>query len=340
MGTPPAHGGLRKAAALAAACVSIGLLLAPPSFAAITPPDQPTRWFAADSFWNTPLADNAPLDARSAAWTSHLVTKVATNGRWINTTSYSAPIYTVPADQKLVQVKIDWPTALYGAEFAAVPVPDGLHPAVGTDGRAVIYQPSTDTLWEFWQMRISPLDGMWHANTAGKVIHVSDDHTGLFAPTPYAEPYGAAASQIPVTPGLITPDELKNGAINHVVSLAIPHPLHFFWWSWPATRSDGDSFDWYDVPEGARFRLPPYLDLTKLGLTPAGLTIARAVKRYGMVVSDMSTTVHFYAQDPVNLGSDPYPALFAGKSPDAVLANFPWSSLQALQSQPNQPYPS
>ena len=349
MGTSPLHLNLRKAAAVAAACMSIPLALAAPASAgkarttataaAVEAPVQPTRWFAADSFWNKPLANDAPLDARSAAWTAHLVTKVTTTGRWINTTSYSAPIYTVPANQPLVKVKIDWPTATYDSEFeSGVPVPAGLKAAAGDDGRAVIYQPSTDTLWEFWQMRIAS-DGLWHANTAGKIVNVSQDHTGLFASHPYAEPYGAAASQIPVTPGLITPDELKNGAINHVVSLAIPHPLHFFWWSWPATRSDGDSFDWFDVPEGARFRLPANLDLTKLGLTRTGLTIARAVQKYGMVVTDKSTTVHFYAQDPVNLGSDPYPALFGNVDPSTALKGFPWAAVQALQSQPNSVLP-
>ncbi len=317
--------------ALIVASASLALAAAAPASA---------QWMSPTSFWNTPLSANAPLDARSSTWADHMVAKVNQYGKWINTTSYSTPIYTVPADQPLVPVKIDWPTALYDAEFeSGVPVPAGLVPAAGQDARVAIYQPSTDTLWEFWQMRIAS-DGKWHANTAGKMTNASSDPDGLFAPHPYAEPYGAAATEIPVTPGLITPDELKNGAINHVVSLSIPHPLHFFWWSWPATRSDGDSFDWMDIPEGARFRLPANLDLTKLGLTRTGLTIARAVQKYGMVVSDSSSVVHFYAQDPVNLGSDPYPSLFEGKTASAALYNFPWAKVQALQSQPNSPFPS
>jgi hypothetical protein len=321
---------LVRLSALLATC--LGLVLAGASTAS-------AQCFSNSSFWNAPLASDAPLDARSTVWAEHMAAKVKQYGSWINTTSYSTPVYTVPAKQPLVKVKIDWPSAQYDAEFeSGVPVPVGLVPAAGTDMHVAIWQPSTDTLWEFWQMRIAG-DGLWHANTAGKIKNVSTDD-GLFAPHPYDQPYGATASELPLTPGLITPEELKTGVIKHALTVAIPHPLHCFWWTWPATRSDGDSFDWYDVPEGARFRLPANLDLTKLGLTRTGLIIARAVQKYGLVINDRSTTVHFDAQDPVNLGGDPYPALFGGLSPSSALYNFPWSSLRALASQPNQPWPS
>src|SRR3954452_8923451 len=105
------------------------------------------QYFSADSFWYKPLAADAPLDARSDTWAQKMVDKVNTYGKWINTTSYSTPVYTVPADQKLVRVKIDWAAATYDEEFAAVPVPAGLIPAAGTDMHAAISQPSTDTLW-------------------------------------------------------------------------------------------------------------------------------------------------------------------------------------------------
>ncbi|MEA2426079.1 MAG: hypothetical protein QOH13_2489 [Thermoleophilaceae bacterium] len=301
----------------------------------------PRRWFAASSFWNKPLTADAPLDRRSGDWVAHIVGKVAAAGHsWINTNSYSVPIYTVPADQPRVQVKIDWATAGYDEQFKSVPVPPGLIPAAGDDARVAIWQPATDTLWEFLQMhRDSRDNGAWHTTTAGRIEHVSSDD-GLFEEHPPADWYGAAATSLPTVPGLITPEELRRGRIEHVVSLAIPHPLHKWWWSRPAQRSDGDSIDPADVPEGARFRLPPGLDIAKLRLPRAAAIIARAVQKYGLVVSDKSTVVHFYAQDPVNLGADPYPVLFGGLRPDEVLKAFPWGSLQALRSEPNTPWPA
>src|SRR4051794_8834746 len=151
--------------------------------------------------------------------------------------------------------------------------------------------------------------GAWHASTAGRIENVSSDD-GLFEQHAPDDWYGAAATMLPTVPGLITPEELRRGRIEHVVSLAVPHPPHAGWWGRPAQRSDGDSIDPADVPEGARFRLPAGLDLTTLRLPRAAAIIARAVQRYGMVVTDRSTVVHFYAQDPVNLGANPYPVLF------------------------------
>jgi len=300
----------------------------------------PQRWFAASSFWNRPLSATASLDRRSADWVAHLAAKVDANDSWINTTSYSVPIYTVPASQPRVPVKIDWPTATYGDQFRSVPVPPELIPATGDDARVAIWQPSSDTLWEFWQMRRGARDnGAWHANTAGRIENVSTSG-GLFEEHAPGDPYGAAATMIPTVPGLITPEELRRGRIEHVVSLAIPHPLHSAWWSWPAQRSDGDSNDPADVPEGARFRLPAGLDLAQLRLPRAAAIIARAVQKYGLVVTDRSTVVHFYAQDPLNLGANPYPVLFGGARPDQLLARFPWRSLQALRSEPNKPWPA
>src|SRR6476620_9308694 len=182
-----------------------------------------TQYFSSSSYWYQPLAADSPLDARSDTWAQKMVDKVNTYGKWINTTSYSTPVYTVPADQKLVRVKIDWATATYDEEFAAVPVPLGLIPAAGNDMHAAIWQPSTDTLWEFWQMRIGS-DGMWHANTAGKITNASQSD-GPFAPHGN-ELYGGDASGTPLAPGLITPDERRAGVINHALSMAIPKPLY------------------------------------------------------------------------------------------------------------------
>ena len=37
--------------------------------------------------------------------------------------------------------------------MSAVPLPANALPAAGTDEEMTVYQPSSDTLWEMWQMR-------------------------------------------------------------------------------------------------------------------------------------------------------------------------------------------
>ncbi len=115
------------------------------------------RFFSPTSIWNTPLLPNAPIDPNSAAITGTLENYINASlanrtGPWINTTSYSTPIYTVPASQPTVPVIISSDNTPLRAAMAAVPVPADAQPAAGTDEEMTIYQPSTDTLWEMWKM--------------------------------------------------------------------------------------------------------------------------------------------------------------------------------------------
>ena len=115
------------------------------------------RFFSPTSIWNAPLLPDAPVDPNSAAITGTLESYIKTSlanqsGPWINTTSYSTPIYTVPANQPTVTVIISSDNKPLQAAMAAVPVPANAQPAAGTDEEMTIYQPSSDTLWEMWLM--------------------------------------------------------------------------------------------------------------------------------------------------------------------------------------------
>ena len=57
---------------------------------------------------------------------------------------------------------------------------------------------------------------------------------------------------------------------------------------WPMTGSDGDSTATFAAPEGARLRLKPSINLDKLNLSKAQLTIATALQRYGAIIGDQS----------------------------------------------------
>jgi len=142
--------------------------------------------------------------------------------------------------------------------------------------------------------------------------------------------WGATATGLPLLGGVVMPDELKSGEINHALAIALPR-IRQGVLALPAQRSDGKYAGPNSVPEGARFRIDPKLDLTALGLSPAELTLARAAQKYGMVVRDGGKVVAIYARDPVNLGNDPYPAIFDGLKPFQVLQDFPWDSLQLVK---------
>ena len=303
----------------------------------------PMRLFAPTSVWNRPLASNAAVDPASPALVSALVAEVAAEstariGPWISTASYSTPLYVVGPQQPTVTVALDDPTlpwrAGLQAAFQAVPIPPNARPAAGTDAHLTVYQPSTDRLWELWLARKSA-DG-WHAAWGGAIEHVSTSR-GVYDASSWpgaASNWGASASSLPVAAGMMTIEELRAGTIDHALAMAVPSARAGVY-ALPAQRTDGRNTDPLSLPEGARLRLDPKLDVRALHLPPMAEQMALAAQRYGIVVRDQTHhAIGFYSEDPTPTGVDPYGGaggLFGGRYPSDLLARFPWRSLRVLK---------
>jgi hypothetical protein len=302
-------------------------------------PGGPFRFFASTSFWNRPVPGPAALDPRSAAMVAALAGVVASEqqartGPWINTKSYSVPIYTVPGDQPTVSVQLDHaPDAALSTAWSEVPLPAGAQPAAGSDRNLVVWQPSSDRLWEFW--KLVHLEDGWHASWGGAMQNVSSAK-GVYGSQawPGAKPWwGVSACSLSLVGGLITLEDLQRGEINHALSIALPD-IRAGVYASPARRTDGGSADPLSLPEGAHLRLNPGLDIAALGLPRLTAMIARAAQRYGIFVIDGSANLAFYAQDPTPTGGNPYigpGGFFEGSYPRELLASFPWSQLQVLR---------
>ena len=288
------------------------------------------RPFAPSSFWNARLPAGAPLDPLSRTYVEELNRQRTQWLPWINTVKYSSPVYTVPRTQPTVRVHLDNVHRDLQAAWEQVPIPAGARPADGTDRTMVVWQPSTDTMWEFWQAE-RRADG-WHARFGGRMKNVSA------SPGHYTDPtgWGATATSIPMLGGLIRIDELRRGRIDHALAMAIPQSRANVF-SWPAQRTDGILDSPRAIPEGTRFRIDPRVDLDRIRMAPVVRMMAEAAQRHGIVVRDKAGAVAFYAEDPTPTGTDPYAGprgFFENRYPSALLAEFPWRHLQALRTQP------
>jgi hypothetical protein len=207
-------------------------------------------------------------------------------------------------------------------------VPATALPANGSDAEMTIYQPATDTLWEFWRTR--KVDGHWQACWGGRMQRVSRSD-GI-----WPGHYGTTATGLPFIGGQITAEELRRGEIRHVIGIALVDTERAGVVSWPANRSDGYNPNSAAgrIPEGLRFRLDPEVDVEALNLHPVAKIIARAAQKYGFVVWDKAGAIALRMQNPASYTArgeiDPYPGLFAGTPAYAVLKDFPWEHLQFL----------
>jgi hypothetical protein len=330
---------------LAAAAALLAMLVASPAACARNRP----MLFAPSSVWNAPLAASASLDPTSSrrmtAFRAEVSSEISLGiGPWIDETSYSTPVYTVGPRQPRVRVALDtgsWGASLQTVLNRGVPIPANARPARGTDGHLTIWQPSTDTLWEFWKAVKGP-DG-WHASWGGAMRRVSrspgyyTDDSWVGLPRSQGWNWGSTATSLPVVAGTVRIDELRRGRIDHALALDIPNACAGMF-SWPAQRTDGTDASKNCVPEGAHLRLDPDLDLSTLKLPPITRILARAAQRYGMIVRDRTNhAVGFYAEDPTPTGSDPYAGpngFYGGLRPWQFLPQFPWGQLQLLKMTP------
>jgi hypothetical protein len=168
--------------------------------------------------------------------------------------------------------------------------------------------------------------------------------------------WGSTATSLPVLAGTATIAELESGHIDHALALNLPRsgggaacsPAGPNPFAWPAQRSDGLSLNTDCIPEGARLRLDPTLDVSNL--PKLARMFAVAAQKYGMIVRDRDAGgVSFHAEDPIDLQRqgatiDPYSgqpfgskatptadSIFGGVPAWAQFKNFPWDHVQVLQ---------
>lgn len=310
---------------------------AAPASAPLIPSGANYPKFSSASFWYTPLPATPPLDPNSANLVAEFQRQFQTyyGNVGVNTTAYSSPIYIASQNEATQPVAVwdchnnGWIDSGLAQQWTAVPIPSYAQPADGTDSEMTIYQPSTDTLWEFWEMQ-KTANGTWQACWGGRMTGVSSN------PGIWTKPYGAAATGLPFAPGQITADDIKNGVINHVIGIALVDVENWDKWSWPANRSDG--WNPNNLPnrirEGQRFRIDPSVNIDALNLTSIARMVAKAGQTYGFVVWDKAGSISVRFENPKSFTQvgqpDPYVTQFNGVPNYALLDGIPWNKLQFL----------
>ncbi|QWF71997.1 DUF4124 domain-containing protein [Methylomonas paludis] len=294
-----------------------------------------------NAFWRTPIPAGATLASNSAALVTEFMRQFAVWGNVsVTTDTFTNTVFMADKSTPAVIVsQVGGSNAGLIQQFSnvpippyAVPSPDGLS---SPDYGMTIYDPDSDTLWEFWKAQ--QVSGAWQAQWGGKLTGYSQSN-GIF---PY--PYGASATGLPITAGHITAEELARGSINHAIGISLIDAEDSSIFSWPANRSDGHNPTSAPnrIMEGQRFRLDPSINVDALHLTRVGKMVAKAAQIYGFVVMDKGGALVIRAKNSMSYmaqGMDnPYPPLFGGLHSWAILQNFPWASLQFLPQNYGQP---
>jgi cysteinyl-tRNA synthetase len=307
-----------------------------------------TPLFAAGSAWNQSAvaAQVLPESDQHILVTYRVLRGDATDlhpaGAWyttwpfpfVNYDDYTIPIFRAGAGQQGVTLcdydgNLAWPSPKFpdppqeGGPVTVPPPAGSVRPAgpqdTGADGHLALYDPATFTAYDFWQAT-TQRDGAclsWGGGYTGTAILEAGAIDFFDVRGDGTNPAGVASARAVGTPllaGLILPEDVEGGSIDHALAFAIPglrnlssdpyDPLPSDY-VYPAATTETDFYNTNPsaLAAGQRLRLTQTLvdadgnPLDEDQLAPITRMFLAALRTYGAYLVDSSGGFTFYAED-------------------------------------------
>jgi hypothetical protein len=225
--------------------------------------------FPSDNAWRKDIS-HAKVNKHSAAWVRSIGRNIDLHPDFGSNPHYGIPYEVVPASQKKVPIHF----TAYGSESDKGPYPIPLNARVesGSD-RHVLVASRNCHVYELYSAHRTTHG--WKAKS-GAVFNLRSNH---LRPAGWTS---ADAAGLPILPGLVRPDEIKAGHIDHALRFTVESTQRGY--ISPARHEAGDTGSHNVPPMGARFRLRASYSLKHFH--GAALIILRCLKKYGMFVAD------------------------------------------------------
>ncbi|WP_157886145.1 PA14 domain-containing protein [Mycobacteroides saopaulense] len=238
------------------------------------------NYFAANSFLNQPLPSNPAVDPRSPNWVAALVNHPDVKAIDVNEDIWTTAVYHAPAGTPTRTV-----TVRNSGKSIEVPYLPHYRPTQDTDAHIAIIDDTSGCEYEFQSFKPDSMSAIAQATyrvDIGSGGHVSGPaHSG---------------GELSYLAGLITPEDVQAGVIDHALRFAIP--INAPTYVYPGTRSDGTVAG--GVPEGIRIQLDPSLDLRTWNLSPFQRMVATALQKYGAFDADVAKTFSLTARSVID----------------------------------------
>lgn len=264
------------------------------------PPEGVYRAFSPDSWWNTPLPEDAPLHPDGPLILEYLSTAPQSGDGCLtlagaDDNEWGHPVYWARASDPVYdmsgQAGIELP------ELSRLHIPRGARPADNSDGSMTVYNVEQGFVVALTDAEYDDDSDSWSSDGATVTYLASN---GLRAETGLSDDprnRGTHRGNNGATMAASW-DEVQAGSIRHVLKIAIgPEASRDY--VFPMVGSDGEygGDDPEVPPQGLRIRIKPSVDLDALDLDPEALVIARAVQRYGVYIGDSGGSTALKLED-------------------------------------------
>ena len=232
----------------------------------------------ADSVWRTPVA-SLPVAKNSAAMIAAIGASSPLHpdfgsGLWAGE-PIGIPYNVVGHAQPRVHVSF-----LYASESDRVGYPVPRHPLIEGGARStgdrhvLVVDRVTCTDYELYDVRPVAHSANWTAGS-GAVFHLASN---ALRPAGWTS---ADAAGLAILPGLVRPEEIAAGVIDHAIRVTVPATNTAY--LWPA-RHEAGIHDASLPPMGLRLRLKASVNIS--GYPRVDRIILQALKTYGMIIAD------------------------------------------------------
>jgi hypothetical protein len=275
-------------------------------------------------YWSRPIPKDTAIDPNSAMWVAYLLRRLdqrSPDAPFVNVRRYGVPVWVGGPTDPVARIGKcrDYPCP--DAAGARVRVPKGARPDPGSDGHIVLIDADAGLSYELFRAKRS--GDKWTGAGGARVDYRDGD--GGTGPVE-----GAVAAHTSLLAGLIRPDEIRRGHIDHALQMTLPG-IGTGAPRCPADYSVDTVTDADAPPEGIVYQLDPAFDVESSGLSRIAKIVARALQRYGAVVVDNGGQIAFRAENFVGKSSDPWRKL--GVDDDTIsLAGLPLDKMRVIAS--------
>jgi hypothetical protein len=252
--------------------------------------------FPADNVWHANIS-RLPVDKHSAEWVVHIGRSLDLHPDFgpsygAQPVPYGIPITVVSGSHPTVHVSF-----MYSSESDHVRYPLGTDTKIeggrnaSGDRHAIVVDKATCVDYETWDTRHAA--NGWTAGS-GAVWNLTTDalrtkpnlqlgRNGLTS---------ADAAGLPILPGLLRPDEVKAGYVDHAIRFTAPVTAQRY--IWPAEHEAGSTTSANYPPMGARFRLKASFPIA--GYSRDTRIVLRAMKTFGLILADNGSPWFFQGE--------------------------------------------
>jgi hypothetical protein len=283
------------------------------------------RLYAKTSFWNRRVPQNPPIDVNSAAIVAASIVPTAGIAKFNNSDEWGVPIaYADPASTSYVVGCL-----YYGCSTEVVfRIPRYAKNNTGSDGKLVVVDPSIDTELDMGKADYDPIEDTW---TSGSRYTTASNGWGAMCPL-HDHCDGVLMSGMDQFGGVVRPEEIAQGHIDHALALIVPYwRLGFI--ACPAVKTVGGFDDPDAIPIGAKIQLDPAFDVNGQSWPQWQKVIATALQLYGAYVWDAgSDRLDIRGESNIARGYDAWAKVgVPSVNGQASLSALPWDQVRVLK---------